>query len=365
MPVISEDQRLHTIRINDAYGVCIIGPDDVQFRTGSASGTACIVSDPDRRGLLGPVIERLISMDVEQRRPWNEAELELLRQVVPPLQEAGVIESSVAQMAPRPESHGSVSPAIPEDLSQSRVAIVGDGILGRAVSALLSDMPCGSITVIESSSVSELGRGMGVESTSRTCGGHAADGASTRVVQRPRDAEHWTQVAEASDWIVAAQDSFEPEELAALDTAALRSSIPWSLVCFDGYEGWIGPTFVPGQTACFSCFSRRLFASAGTPKHIFIDPEIQVHRVPAPWSSGLETGAWVSLIASIFALELVAATQGRSFTFNQMLIVHRLNLTFQRESVLRLPRCPRCSPQHDAPRPNVFAQFLTTRGQGH
>jgi hypothetical protein len=63
----------------------------------------------------------------------------------------------------------------------------------------------------------------------------------------------------------------------------------------------------------------------------------------------------------MFALELIAAMQGRSFTLNNILIVHRLNLTFQRESVLRLPRCPDCSQRGDAPTVNVFSHVLSTR----
>src|SRR6516164_9240968 len=68
------------IRFKDVYGVFILSPDDVQFRTGSMSGTACAVSDPERRGLLGPVIERLFSSDAVQQRPWNQAEVELLQE---------------------------------------------------------------------------------------------------------------------------------------------------------------------------------------------------------------------------------------------------------------------------------------------
>jgi bacteriocin biosynthesis cyclodehydratase domain-containing protein len=182
-----------------------------------------------------------------------------------------------------------------------------------------------------------------------------------QALPRPRDAGQWAEAVGGHDWIIAAQDCFEPEELAALNRAALGLSLPWSLVSFDGYEGWVGPTFIPGQTACFNCFRQRLFAGAAEPKHVFVDPGVKIHRVPSPWSAGPETGAWVSLITSIFALELIAATQGHSFTFDQLLIVHRLNLTFQRESVLRLPRCPDCSPRRGAPTPNVFAHVLSTR----
>jgi bacteriocin biosynthesis cyclodehydratase domain-containing protein len=328
------------IRFRDLYGVFVLGPDDVQFRTGSLSGKACVVSDPRRRGLLGPVICRLLDTDEMQRRPWNGAETELLNEFLPELAEAGVIETDQPLQAGG-DYHTS-APILRKALGEARIALLGHGVLGKAIYSQLTAIPSGPITMIASTSVP----------------GSAAD--PRPAILRPRDAERWAEAIVGHDWIVAAQDCFEPEELAALNKAALQVSVPWSLVCFDGYEGWVGPTFVPGQTGCFGCFQRRLFAGVGELKHVFSDPVVTVRRPPSPSSAGPETNAWVSLITSIFTLELLAAMEGRSFTFNQMLIVHRLNLTFQRESVLRLPRCPDCSPQWDGATPNVFAHILST-----
>src|SRR6516225_4587164 len=84
---------VEAIRFKDVYGIFVLSPDDVQFRTGSLSGTACVVSDPERRGLLGPIIERLFSLGSAQRRPWNEAEIEILDEIIPQLQESGIIEA--------------------------------------------------------------------------------------------------------------------------------------------------------------------------------------------------------------------------------------------------------------------------------
>jgi len=329
-----------SIRFKDVFGVFMTSADDVEFRIGSLSGMVCVVSDPQRRGLLGPVIQRLLARDATQRRPWNQAEIELVEELLPQLQESGVVE---VDSRPVPGPDRTALPAIlGKNLAEARVAIVGNGVLGEAVRALLTRMPYQSVTVLESSSVAQVGR----------------------APTTPRETSEWVDVLRGHDWIVAAQDCFEPDELAALNASALKLGAPWSLVCFDGYEGWVGPTFVPGQTACFGCFQRRLFAGSAAPKHVFMDPGIKVHRVPSPWSIGAETAPWVSLIASIFALELVAATQGRSFTFDAMLIVHRLNLTFQRESVLRLPRCPDCSARGGAPAVNVFSHLLSTRRNG-
>lgn len=340
------------IRFKDVYGIFALGPDDVQFRTGSLSGPTAVVSDSERRGLLAAVIEKLLSCQGAPSRPWNEPEEELLREVIPELQQNGIVEVEGQQSAPggAPGSHAAL---LRKPFAEARVAIVGHGVLGNAVRSLLTDTPCGSITLIESSSVA------GADHTKK-----AGSQIPIRSMPLPRDSAQWTQSLRDHDWIIAAQDCFEPEELAALNQAALHLQLPWSLVCFDGYEGWVGPTFVPGQTACFGCFRRRLFANAAEPKHIFLEPGVKVHRVPSPWSVGPETAAWISLVTSLFALELVGVMEGRGFTLNHMLVVHRLNLTFQRESVLRLPRCPDCSGRRNAPNVNVFSHLLSTRQTG-
>ena len=360
MPAADSPDPMGTIRFKDVYGVFALGPDDVQFRTGSVSGPSCVVSDSERRGLLAAVIEKLLSSQGVPSRPWNESEVELLEEVIPQLQQNGIVEVDGRQPAPGGEV-GSRGSMLRKPFAEARIAIVGHGVLGQAVRSLLRDTPCKSITMIESSSVarSDNLRSAGSSESASEFGAGAT--IFTRSLPRPGDSAQWMQSVRDHDWVIAAQDCFEPEELAALNEAALQLQLPWSLVCFDGYEGWVGPTFVPGQTACFSCFRRRLFASAAEPKHIFLEPGVKVHRVPSPWSAGSETAAWISLITALFALELVGVTEGRGFTLNHLLVVHRLNLTFQRESVLRLPRCQACSPRRNAPNVNVFANLLSTR----
>jgi bacteriocin biosynthesis cyclodehydratase domain-containing protein len=348
-----------SIRFKDTYGIFVLNADNVQFRTGSLSGPACVVSDSERRGLLASVIEKLLASQGMPSRPWNESEAALLAEVIPELQQQGIVEVDDEQL-PSAGSQTASHLALQKPFADARVAVVGHGVLGKAVVALLTATPCRSITVIESSSVTKATN----ESHHIAPEPQVASPAhkvSIRSLSHPTDAVQWVHAIRDHDWIVAAQDCFEPEELAALNHAALQIQLPWSLVCFDGYEGWIGPTFVPGQTACFGCFRRRLFANATEPKHVFMEPGVKIHRIPSPWSVGSESAAWVSLVTSLFALELVGVAEGRGFTLNHILVVHRLNLTFQRESVLRLPRCPDCSTSGSGPQVNVFSHLLSTR----
>lgn len=347
-----------SIRIKEVFGIFVASPDDIEFRTGTTTGRSLVLSDPERRGLLGPIIGRILSLDEARDRPWNDAESEVLRELIPQLEESGVIECD-GQAKLLNEGRGAFIPLLQKPITDARIAIVGHGVLGEAVRRFLTGMPCASLTMVESSSVAKAGIAQAVDIVGQLP--NSSGMTSQTQLARPTTESGWSGALAGHDWVIAAQDSFEPEELAALNKAALHLGVPWSLVCFDGYEGWVGPTFLPGQTACFTCFRRRLFAGASEPKHIFTEPGIKVYRVPAPWLVGPEAGAWVSLIASMFAHEVVAVMNGRGFTINNLLVVHRLNLTFQREPVLRLPRCPDCAPRSNAPRLNVFSHLLTTR----
>lgn len=349
------------IKFRDMFGIFVRGPDEVEFRTGSTSGISFVASDPARRGLLGPLVQMILSNRIGQTRPLNEAERELLGDLIPKLEENGIIELDREEQALPVEPAFSI-PVLQTPLSEAHLYIVGHGVLGAAVARHLEAMRCRLITIVESSSVAQVPSSKVVDSWSPR--EQAVEGvtASANRLARPARHDDWLETIKDADWIIAAQDCFEPEELAGLNKATLERSVPWSLVCFDGYEGWVGPTFVPGQTACFSCFRRRLFANAGQPKHVMSEPGVKVYRLPSPLSVGPEAYAWVSLITSIFALELSAAMNGRGFTIGQLLVVHRLNLTFYREAVLRLPRCQDCSPRRESPNLNVFSHILATRG---
>src|SRR5262249_37157317 len=67
-----------------------------------------------------------------------------------------------------------------------------------------------------------------------------------------------SNVAADGDVTVVVTDDYLRPELAAWNARSLRSEKPWLLVKPVGIETWIGPMFVPGQTACWECLAQRL-----------------------------------------------------------------------------------------------------------
>jgi hypothetical protein len=229
------------IRIKDVVGVFALSQDEVEFRTGLTSGTVFVISDARRRGLLASIVRRVVLAGTDSARAWNAAERELLQELIPDLVANGIVERP-DQDEPLPDGQPTPAPGqlLRKPLASARLTVVGHVVLGEAVRDHLADLGCASIGVIKSSSVAQTTE----ESTEPT-------------LPTPLSADDWVRALTATDWLVVAQDAFEPEELALLNSAALQLGVPWSLVCCDGYEGWVGPTFVPKQTACFNCFQRR------------------------------------------------------------------------------------------------------------
>src|SRR3569833_3311453 len=60
-----------------------------------------------------------------------------------------------------------------------------------------------------------------------------------------------------SGWLVATEDYLDPR-LEASNRMALQDGNPWLLFKPDGVNIWVGPYFVPGRTACWSCLAARL-----------------------------------------------------------------------------------------------------------
>src|SRR4051812_44255807 len=70
--------------------------------------------------------------------------------------------------------------------------------------------------------------------------------------------QHGVAVAPEGDVSVVVTDDYLRPQLADWNAQALTSGKAWLLVKPVGTETWIGPMFVPGQTACWECLAQRL-----------------------------------------------------------------------------------------------------------
>jgi bacteriocin biosynthesis cyclodehydratase domain-containing protein len=138
-------------------------------------------------------------------------------------------------------------------------------------------------------------------------------------------------------FVLAVPDRNELTALASVNDRALAQGIPWLQVLpFDGRALVVGPTYLPGRSACHRCYVLRRAACSGYEEDFDAVDRVPLRvACPAPLTSiGLGLAAlmalrWVttsdpSLPGSLYAIELhtvVRVTESR---------------------LLRVPRCPAC-----------------------
>jgi bacteriocin biosynthesis cyclodehydratase domain-containing protein len=189
-------------------------------------------------------------------------------------------------------------------LREARIALVGESRVGRAVGRLLRRCGIGSVVRV----------------------GWEAD--------------------VLSDLAVVVPGPSEAGRIEAWNATALDRGIRWLAIRpFDGATATVGPLVVPGESACHACLVLRLGG------HLEYGSDFaRIERAPV----AVEAGAPLETIAAGVAAHLVLAWVGGRDT-RLPGVVHVLQtgppLALTAHSVLRVPRCPACSPvERSAPR---------------
>ncbi len=144
--------------------------------------------------------------------------------------------------------------------------------------------------------------------------------------------------------------------LEKLNAAALAAGMPWtSVALLDGDSIHVGPTIRPGVTACYKCFELRLKSNLARldSNEAF---EAYLHQNQERIDFGFlppvaEIVAGLAAIETVRTLspDTVARTSGKLMMFN----ISDLTTTFH--PILKLPRCPACSPARNQPSQRVWS----------
>jgi bacteriocin biosynthesis cyclodehydratase domain-containing protein len=141
--------------------------------------------------------------------------------------------------------------------------------------------------------------------------------------------------------------------LDAFNEAALETGLSWtSAALLDGREPHIGPTIVPGETACYKCYELR-YKSNVTHLESQVQFETFIQQTGQSKDFGLLPPI-ASMVGTLLAIDVVRALSGaeEALTKAALITVDASSLAIQRHPVLKLPRCSACSPK---PSPGLSA----------
>ncbi len=320
--------------VHSSFTPVEVSPDEVQFRVGPWSGPVYTIADDDGDGEVRRLV-RALDGETPVRDLLADFEGETRTQVVSVLSalaEKGVLapgqrgnedaheRTTESQTSDELDRYGRVRASLSdEDLAAARerdVAVVGGGTTAGLVAENL--------------------RGMGV--------------APATVAPDERDL--LSDVVASADLLVCALDRPRPDLLGAVNRQANDAGTRWLVGQIHGLDGLVGPTVVPGETACYSCFRERMLANVEFRTDAYADEF-------AGNSSGMGLSPLAQIVAGYLTLDAAHLLVGNAgFTAGSVLHFDFFDFGVESNEVLKRPRCEVCGRDRDAPQRYVTVEQL-------
>jgi adenylyltransferase/sulfurtransferase len=154
------------------------------------------------------------------------------------------------------------------------------------------------------------------------------------------------RILEGTDFVICCADPGMSSQFYILNRACLRASIPWTACSVSGFEGMIGPTVVPRETACYLCFRMRATACANDPEDDFAHHRYLDQRKRDDGGRRENHPFGVAVVGNLTGLEAIKCLTGiaEPSALGRIVVVDFLSLSCHKHVVLREPWCPACSP---------------------
>lgn len=226
-------------------------------------------------------------------------------------------------------------------LQTARVGVVAGGRLSQSVVRHLELSGFGEIVLLESGPDREQ-----------------ASGAIKTLALNRRTIWPDDATGEMPEIFVVPQEAHDPQLLEAMDALSKRHKIPWLLLrSVDPHEGWVGPLFIPGETASYVSLEARYRGN-----HPFFEEyrasEAYLLAAERPSSRCGGLYAFADLLSAIAVSEIIKLVTGIGFPqlAGKFLTVDLGSWETEIHEVLRVPRLemetysqPRIFPWKDIP----------------
>jgi adenylyltransferase/sulfurtransferase len=150
-----------------------------------------------------------------------------------------------------------------------------------------------------------------------------------------------------SNFVLCCADPGPPALVYKVNRACLAAGIPWTACSVTGFEGVIGPTVAPHDTACYLCYKMREAACAERPADALAHLEFLDERRNDVSGSRENTAFSAGVIGNMVAWQAFQELSGiaEASGAGSIFVLDFLRLTTTRHIVARKPDCPACGPR--------------------
>ncbi|MBA3812425.1 MAG: TOMM precursor leader peptide-binding protein [Caulobacteraceae bacterium] len=319
-------------RLKRHYAIVAHSPDVVELRHGAWNATTHTLTDESESGRLLRLLRRIDGASgPDEIAAAEKAPLDEVEGLIGHLAELDLLETGAGNALDYLIEHatGHLAGGVIAPTPTPPIVIGDDGPLGRQIAALLG-------TTLDEAASSVRG------DLVRCAKASLEDGLAFEEAVAPF--ARWR-----GRFLVHAAATVNPLELRGLNRVCLHHGLPAIAAAVDGPFLLVGPTVIPGRTACFECLDKRVLmnlreaASYQAYKSALLDGRVGE-------AAGAINGVFSSLLASLASVEaLNFSLAGTTMTVGKVLGVFLPTMEFTYNEVLRVPGCPACgaAPERD------------------
>lgn len=340
--------------VSSGLSVIIIDEDEVIVKSGVRSSPSIILRDTDRKGILGPLLRKLLESTMSIRDLFNvleDAHRNDASTLVKDLIDRGII-SRVSE-SPVEQYLGYLFKGSSR-LSDFTVTIAGTGVLGTEIAVDLLSSGIGNLVLYDGRQVKDSDKSFfrrycevnkdtitfaqASESYLKRLGYK-----NIRSVTRSFDDNAAIKKAIGpSDFLVVSFDVPNPRLYYQFNRAALQYKKMWMISTVDGHQGHIGPTFVPFYTACYADYELQVQAvMSRLETHRYYTNHLHLKGLTMSFS-GLPS--YAKIIAGMTSLSIIhQLLRNYSFTNGRTIVLDFNDMQYDAQDIHRFPRCPFCN----------------------
>ncbi len=240
-------------------------------------------------------------------------------------------------------------------IAAARVVIFGAGAVGAQTFDSLAESGLGSLRVVDDTQLTDAevkaaalsnGGAKRTRAEALTARATKTAGARQSFGHVPVDLDSDAEVAravEGADCALVCIDAPAPALLRAVNRAALKTGTPWLAGQIYGGLGVVGPTVVPGESACYQCYE--LWRDAHLPNaREVVQYETRLSEMSAIRNPRAAPRPLATCLAGLVALEALrlVTRQARPQTVGRFLRVQFFEPEMTYHPIIRLPGCPAC-----------------------
>lgn len=337
-------------RINPVFVPVVRTPNEVHFRAGPWSGPMFKIEDKEGTGELGHLIELLdgthqIDDIIEE---FKSEDRDTVASVIRQLQTRSIVRDATERIddlvAGYLSLQGDIVEKGTERVGTSRLLVVGSGNIARCVVENTLSMGVDQVDFLPTD-----------DDADEWLPASYLDQESLAVSEPGKLREK----LRSADFAAFAVDQPRSALIDQFNESAHEIGVPWIAGQLHGFDGIVGPTVYPGETACYQCFTRRKVAVLPQPESATYARAAAESNTKAPLlpASGQIIGGMVAIDLLYQIAGGFGATPGRVIHFDFF------DFNVDANDVLRLPHCETCgsaSERLDHPR-HVTLESLVER----